>query len=71
MHYRELIHGGSLERAADFREQAEFGTCVYPKARLAPQLAHLHQRNRLVLPRKPRHLREQYGYPAAAFGGSV
>lgn len=68
-YYRMLQFGTIVEVAENTPQQAQLGPGFYSKARMASQLAYLHQRDHLVMPHKLVDLRKQYGHSAIAIRG--
>ncbi len=71
LYHPELKYRREPEVTANVPQQAEPGTRFYPQARMAAQLAHLYQRDHILLPHKSINLREQHGHLTIAIGRSV
>jgi hypothetical protein len=70
-HYRTLKIRREAQKRARIPEQVKPGARFNSKARMASQLAYFYQRDYIVLSYWAIDLRKQYGYPSAAFGGSL
>lgn len=66
VHHPVLQHRRVVTNAKDIAKQAQSRPYLGPQARMATQLAHVHQRDHFVLPLEPIDLREQHDYPAPA-----
>ena len=71
LHHSKLKLRRELEEPENLPQQAKSRPRVYTQARMAAQLAYLHQRDYLFVPHEPFNLREQYVYSEAPVGGSV